>query len=593
MSRLEKLHNRIDLINVPFTERGSRILLGRKGDRLYMRLTERWEKYGGSLRAFRNHPPIIQNLAFIQPDGSLLLIEVDSDPHLVKINTKIGSFQWVFIDPETILVQLPGGHYGIEFDAEARTPQTDGRGGVMRGIRNVVYTTNARILENVVEPMSTEGRFRVRLMLDAQEGQALILNITPRLGYNRAILKAEKVIADSKARWEAWLDAPPPVAASYEDQYAYAWWVMGQGLLNQRYFFSREGLLPSKLHYVGVWLWDQSFHAVAYRHANTHLAEDQLRIMLDHQQPDGMLPDAIHDEGVVIAVSQPMEGKVTKPPIIAWSALKIYETSGNLDFLSEIYEAVIRWHEWWLRDNLNACGLCEYQHPLSSGLDDSPLWDGGMPVVAPDLNTYLCVQFESIAHMASLLGRDEDVRAYQARATEWLERMIAVLWNEELGLFDFLREGARIPVLTPFSLLPLWTGKLPEAINARLVEHLQNPATFWTEYPIPTVAISDPHFDPKQMWRGPTYPNINLLFVEGLEKIGQRDLAASLRRKTLQLLMQHRDIYEYYDPLTAERPPKAAPIFGWSSAAFIELALQESRHVGSNNVVSTSAGGSG
>lgn len=578
MSRFEALHNRIDLFNVPFTERGSRILVGRKEDRLTIRLTERREKYGGSLRAFRNYPPIIQNMALLNPDSSLLLLETDSYPHVMHMTTKVGTFQWVFQDPETLLVRLPAGSYGLEFEAEARAAQTDRRGGVLRGIRNIAYTTNAQIVSNKIEPTAAEGRFQVRFMLDSQDGQVLLLNITPRLGFNRAIPDPDRIITESKARWEAWLDAPPPVAEPYQDQYAYAWWVMGQGLLNQRYFFSREGLVPSKLHYIGVWLWDQSFHAVAYRHVNTRLAEDQLRIMLDHQQPDGMLPDAVHDEGVVTAVLQPMPGTVTKPPIIAWSALKVYESSGNLDFLSEIYEPLVRWHKWWIGNNLNACGLCEYRHPLSSGLDDSPLWDGGMPVVAPDLNTYLAVQMDCLARMASLLGLNNDARRYQAMADAWIERMIKVLWNEEAGLFDFLRDDQRISALTPFSLLPLWTGKLPAHVNARLVEHVKNSATFWTKYPIPTVAASDPTFDAKQMWRGPTWPNINLLFVEGLDLIGEHDLAGELRRRTLQMMMQHRDIYEYYDPLTAERPPKAAPIFGWSSATFIELALQEIGH---------------
>jgi glycogen debranching enzyme len=200
--------------------------------------------------------------------------------------------------------------------------------------------------------------------------------------------------------------------------------------------------------------------------------------------------------------------------------------------------------------------------------------------VAADLNTYLAVQLDDLSRMAALLGREADAQRYRDEATSWVERMIAVLWNEDAGYFDFLYEGQRIPVLTPFSLLPLWTGRLPAAINARLVAHLTNPATFWTEYAVPTVALNDPDFDAKQMWRGPTWPNINLLFVEGLEKIGERALASELRRKTLRMMQRHRDIYEYYDPLTAERPPKAAPIFGWSSATFVELAIQESAHRG-------------
>ncbi len=77
------------------------------------------------------------------------------------------------------------------------------------------------------------------------------------------------------------------------------------------------------------------------------------------------------------------------------------------------------------------------------------------------------------------------------------------------------------------------------------------------------------------MWRGPTWANVNYLFVEALQRIGQEELAGNLRRKTLDMIMGYSDIYEYYNPLTGNHPPKAAPIFGWSSAVFIDLAIQE------------------
>ena len=43
------------------------------------------------------------------------------------------------------------------------------------------------------------------------------------------------------------------------------------------------------------------------------------------------------------------------------------------------------------------------------------------------------------------------------------------------------------------------------------------------------------------------------------------------------MMLSSDDIYEYYHPETAEIPPKAAPIFGWSAALFIEMAIEESR----------------
>ena len=77
--------------------------------------------------------------------------------------------------------------------------------------------------------------------------------------------------------------------------------------------------------------------------------------------------------------------------------------------------------------------------------------------------------------------------------------------------------------------------------------------------------------------RGLTWVNINYLFIEGLARCGYTDVARELRARTLKLLMRHNDIYEYYHPDTGDPPPHAASVFGWSSAVFVDLAIEASR----------------
>lgn len=575
MTAIENLHNRIDLSNIPFTDRGSRLLLFLRENTLSIRLAERWVKWERQVGHYRQRPPMIEQFALSDADGEPLELTPDTYPHAAGLETRLGRFEWVFVDPETLLLRLPSGRYNLRFIVHAEQGHTDRRGGTLRGKRHVAYTTNAVLESNVLSSLSDE-LFEVRATLNATAGQGMVFNITPRLGYNRAVLDGESVANEARRRWQAWFDAAPPVLDAYRTQYEYAWWVMRAGLLNTRFYFTREACVPSKIHYVGVWHWDQFFHALAYRHIDTRLAEDQIRIVLDHQRDDGMLPDAIHDEGLVTHLETPVDADVTKPPLAAWTALKLYETSHNADFLQEVYEPMCRWHDWWFNNSRGGGELCQYRHPFSSGLDDSPLWDLGMPVVAPDLNTYLCLQTESLGKIADIIGLPDDAAQWRDRADRIAQAMQESLWDEEQGLFRALHLGQQpIPTLTPFSLLPLWTGRYSKDITARLVAHLHDPATFWPTWPIPTVALNDPAFDPKQMWRGPVWANINYLFVEALARNGYEALAGELRRKTLDLIMLHPDIYEYYDPLTGERPPKAAPIFGWTSAVFIDLALQE------------------
>ena len=98
---------------------------------------------------------------------------------------------------------------------------------------------------------------------------------------------------------------------------------MRAGLISTRFYTTREAMTPSKIHYVGVWQWDAYFHALAYRHVEMNLAKDQLRIVLDHQRSDGMIPDAVHDEGTVTRLTFPVEADVTKPPLMALGGLEV------------------------------------------------------------------------------------------------------------------------------------------------------------------------------------------------------------------------------------------------------------------------------
>ena len=89
--------------------------------------------------------------------------------------------------------------------------------------------------------------------------------------------------------------------------------------------------------------------------------------------------------------------------------------------------------------------------------------------------------------------------------------------------------------------------------------------------------MDDPKYDPNQMWRGPTWVNVNYLLIEGLQRSGYPELTRDLRQRTLDLIGGRDDIYEYYHPSNGENPPNAASMFGWSSAVFIDLAIQAAR----------------
>jgi hypothetical protein len=102
-----------------------------------------------------------------------------------------------------------------------------------------------------------------------------------------------------------------------------------------------------------------------------------------------------------------------------------------------------------------------------------------------------------------------------------------------------------------------------------LVARLQDPAAYWSAYPVPSVPLEARHFQDHRYWAGPTWVNTNWAIVEGLRRRAHAELAAELRDRTLQLVDQG-GFAEYFSPTTGAG--HGAPEFSWTAALAIDLA---------------------
>lgn len=413
-----------------------------------------------------------------------------------------------------------------------------------------------------------------------------------------------EVLRRAGARWAEWFGRMPAVREDLRERAEMAWWTLAVNLVDIQ---GRESLIPSKYGYVGLWNWDSYFHAIALRHADPALARDQIRILLDHQRPDGLIPDVVHDHGTLSETTdlprsdqlrlaqhvgqattassshgagEPVGGvvPVTKPPLTAWAVWKIHEVAPDLDFLAEVYEPLVRSQNWWLaHSDPDGDGLAEYLHPYSSGLDDSPIWDHGPRAEPPDLNSYLALQYDRLADIAAALGREEDAAAWRVKAQAHTDLLVGRRWTG--ARFTTLAGGEEVATRTALDLMPLFTGRLPREIAAKLVADLRSPS-FWGERPVPTVAFDDPLFDQDAMWRGPVWLNVNYLLIDGLRRSGYDADADELTGRTLAMVRDGGGLYEYWNPLTGTRAARATSGFGWSAALFIDLAARDANPAG-------------
>ncbi len=414
----------------------------------------------------------------------------------------------------------------------------------------------------------------------------------------------EGVAASAADRWRSWFSRSPAVTSVPQAAALHAWWVLGANTVELG--DGRHGVVPSKSKYVGIWAWDAYFHALALRHVDPELARDQFRIILGAQLPDGQLPDVVRLDGGTIAHTRDVpasEGRLmgraepwsetaadrvrqgaplTKPPLAAWAVWKLHTSNPDQAFLSEVYEPLRRAHAWWFAtSDPDEDGLPEYLHPYSAGIDDSPLFDLGLPVGSPDLPAYLVVGCDALATIAEALHLPADATYWRSEAARLTDRLVELRWDRAAGRFRSWTRTTQITTRTAFELMPLLTGRLPKPVARRLVSTLTDTSRFWTPFPVPTVAVDDPAFESSTMWRGPVWLNVNYMLIEGLFRSGYPAVARRLRERTLALVSSQADTREYYDPLTGGAPVLAASCFGWTAALFLDLAIDDRPRLGS------------
>lgn len=157
---------------------------------------------------------------------------------------------------------------------------------------------------------------------------------------------------------------------------------------------------------------------------------------------------------------------------------------------------------------------------------------------------------------------------------ERMERTVKALdqlWDEYSGQYysrNFVTHGF-LKQSTIATLMPLYAGTLNKTRANHLVRLLENQHSFGSTYPVPTVPVSSPLFDPDGYWQGPTWINTNWLIIDGLQRMGFSDHAEALRLSTLDLV-KHNGFYEYFNPQTGE--PAGAPNFSWTAALALDLA---------------------
>jgi hypothetical protein len=175
---------------------------------------------------------------------------------------------------------------------------------------------------------------------------------------------------------------------------------------------------------------------------------------------------------------------------------------------------------------------------------------------------------EHLKDIAKIIGRE--LPPALLNNMELTQKALEQLWDETTGQYysrSFVSHKL-IEELTIATLLPLYAGSISKERAKRLVELLKNSKVFGAKWPVPSVPLNSPDFNPIRYWQGPTWINTNWLIIDGLERYGFNKEAADLRERTLELVAKSGPS-EYFNPKTGQ--PAGAQNFSWTAALVIDL----------------------
>ncbi|HME52168.1 MAG TPA: trehalase family glycosidase [Candidatus Lokiarchaeia archaeon] len=357
------------------------------------------------------------------------------------------------------------------------------------------------------------------------------------------------------------------------------------------------------------WLWDSGFHMITWSYRDVQNSIADLRTMLQFQRHDGFIPEMVFWGtesktflaklfNSVIGYSSDQYTDITQMPMLPYAVRAIWNATNDVTLLEEFVPKIVAYFDWWeITRDPDGDGLVSIIHPWESGIDASPLYDpvhaikpknqGKFWKTYPKFLLLLHAYRKAGWNIPKILAMEkfnvEDVGVCSVYAAGWgvlaklaseydqylaarcrdkqhffEKAIVKKCWDEKnkrfISYFHLKGEERVSMAETVQSLFPLLLETIPDEMLEAVLENLQNPEKFLLSYPIPSVAKSEPSFNPNRnrlLWRGTTWPIDQWFVMEGLINHGRENIAQQLLESWIDLYKKH-GIWEYYNPLTGE-----------------------------------------
>ena len=359
-------------------------------------------------------------------------------------------------------------------------------------------------------------------------------------------------------------DIPQNVSpALFETRVQEASHILWQNFVHKSGQLKVPALYMTKNWMTNVWSWDNLFSAMGLMSASPKSAFEQLVLFETLQSPEGAFPDYSNDRYASYSCN--------KPPLLGWcynwmiqnekNSIKTFVKPAQLN---RIYKMAEKQTDYWLTHRMSDLGLPYYTHGNDSGWDNGTFFSEGVPVITPDLTTFLLLQIQFLINYAP----------DQSRADEWkktydtlMKNLVDTLWDGEA--FNAIKWPEKRIIRmdgTLQRLLPLLlSNSLPDAIIVKLKRDLSE---FETPFGFATEKLASPYYKYNGYWRGPIWAPTTLLMIDALNRTSEPVWADRIREKYINCVMTG-GFAENFDPLTGEGLVDTG--FAWTASVFTIL----------------------
>ena len=487
--------------------------------------------------------------------GKTLPVNEVASPTILRLEADDGWVEICIAEPQ--LIRIRGDHIGLRL-----TRETDNYDrAIQRGDDQWQVVSFETMTNYILTPI--QGELRVDAPWTADKSDHVVADLLPDPDTGRLEAAIEEFINgwqkreyDERfedylsplnkeyVRWQEIIPAVPETYAEARDLAAYITW---SSVVEPNGHLTRPAMLMSKNGKNHLCGWTNCFNAMVLVYRYPELAWHQFRILLDHQDANGKIPDSVNDRVV--------EWSFCQPPIHGWALRWMMERTDFIDKsrLAEIYESLSRWTQWWFdyRDD-DGDAVPQYNHGRDAGWANSTAFSIRPPIESPDLSAYLIIQMDALAEAAQILGRQREANTWSSRARVLLDLLFRHSWDGDQFVAPRSGDHEAAEAESLLSFMPIILGnRLPKYILAKLVRNLKEEGKFLTTLGLATESLSSPWYQSDGSGRGSIWPPATMLLIDGLVSAGEIEFAQELSRRFCDMVSRS-GLAESYDAITGK-----------------------------------------